>query len=179
PGRRLFNGNTPRPQCAPLAPRRREKSMRNLKILAVAGLATAALAITTPAPAEEAVFVMHKIDAKGVGEPIGRSTVRDSPEGMVLESDLRDLPPGQHGFHFHETADCRPSVEDGKPLAAGRSGDHFDPDRTGKHLGPTGDGHRGDLPLLEVDSDGSVEGPLAAPRLKVSQVRDLALVIHA
>ncbi|HEX7005789.1 MAG TPA: superoxide dismutase family protein [Alphaproteobacteria bacterium] len=153
--------------------------MRDLKVLAVAGLAAAALAITTPAPAEEAVFIMHKIDGKGIGPEIGRITVRDSPQGMVLEADLRDLPPGEHGFHFHETADCRPSIVDGKPLAAGRSGDHFDPDRTGKHLGPTGNGHRGDLPLLVVDSDGSVEGPVTAPRLKVSQVRDLALVIHA
>ena len=69
-------------------------------------------------------------------------------------------------------------MEDGTPLAAGRSGDHFDPENTGKHLGPTGSGHLGDLPLLQVNDDGTAEGPLTAPRLRVSQVRNLALVIH-
>ena len=116
--------------------------MRDFKFLAVAaGLATAALALPAPAPAEEAVFVMHKIDGKGVGPPVGRITLRDSPDGMVLQPDLRDLPPGEHGFHFHEKPDCRPSLEDGKPLAAGRSGDHFDPDQTGKQQEVRDSGH--------------------------------------
>ena len=153
--------------------------MRVSTALAVAaGLATAGIVLSIPASAEEAVFVMRKVDGNGVGPPIGRVTLRDSPEGLVLQADLRDLPPGEHGFHFHEKPDCRPSIEDGKPLAAGRSGDHFDPENTGKHLGPTGSGHLGDLPLLQVNDDGTAEGPLTAPRLRVSQVRNLALVIH-
>jgi superoxide dismutase, Cu-Zn family len=35
------------------------------------------------------------------------------------------------------------------------AGGHYDPANTGKHLGPLGEGHRGDLPALTVEPDGS------------------------
>ena len=149
-----------------------------IALAAAAGLATVSLVCAAATSTEEAVFVMHKIDTTGIGAPIGEVTMRDSPEGLVLQPNLHDLPPGPHGFHFHEKADCRPSVKDGKKLAAGMSGEHFDPEKTGKHLGPTGSGHKGDLPVLRVDNDGTVDAPLTAPRLKVSEIRNLALVIH-
>src|SRR5690606_164880 len=133
---------------------------RPLALVAAAGLASVGLALHAPASAEEVVFVMHRVDSNRVGAVIGEVTARDTPEGLVLQPDLKDLPPGAHGFHFHENPDCRPSQKDGKPVAAGMAGDHYDPENTGKHFGPTGDGHKGDLPVLRVDSEGVANIPV-------------------
>jgi superoxide dismutase, Cu-Zn family len=55
---------------------------------------------------------------------------------------------------------------------------HYDPANTGKHLGPLGEGHKGDLPALTVDPDGSATKDLIAPRLKASDVKGHSIVIH-
>jgi Cu-Zn family superoxide dismutase len=150
-----------------------------LALILAAGLGTAGSALAQPAPAEEAVFVMHKVDAQGVGERIGEIKALDTPDGLVLQPNLHGLPPGAHGFHVHENADCRPEKKDGQSVAAGMAGNHYDPQNTGKHLGPSGSGHKGDLPVLRVDSDGVADEPLTVPRLTVKEIRDRALVIHA
>lgn len=151
--------------------------MRAAIVLALAGgLTTAGLA--APAEAEDAVFIMHAISRDGIGPAIGTVTARDGPDGLVLQPDLKGLPPGRHGFHFHAIADCRPGPADGETVAAGASGDHFDPAHTGRHRGPLGDGHAGDLPLLRVDAQGVANQPATAPHLKAAQIRDRALVIH-
>jgi Cu-Zn family superoxide dismutase len=67
----------------------------------------------------------------------------------------------------------------GKPMAASAAGGHFDPLMTGKHEGPYGNGHSGDLPFLYVDKDGKALLPVLAPRLKVSDLKGRSLMIHA
>jgi Cu-Zn family superoxide dismutase len=89
------------------------------------------------------------------------------------------LPPGTHGFHVHEKADCGPGVKDGKQQAGIAAGGHFDPAGTGKHEGPAGKGHIGDLPALTVDKDGKASNPVIAPRLKLADVKGRSLMIHA
>ncbi len=37
-------------------------------------------------------------------------------------------------------------MKEGKAVAAGAAGGHYDPQHTGKHEGPLGAGHLGDLP---------------------------------
>jgi Cu-Zn family superoxide dismutase len=56
---------------------------------------------------------------------------------------------------------------------------HYDPEDTKKHAGPEGDGHKGDLPVLEVAADGTAQVTLTAPRLKVADAQGRALMIHA
>ncbi len=51
-------------------------------------------------------------------------------------------------------------------MAAGAAGGHYDPQHTGKHEGPLGAGHLGDLPLLVVNDAGVADQPIIAPRLK-------------
>jgi len=41
------------------------------------------------------------------------------------------------------------------------------------------DGHMGDLPPLQVDGSGAAKKPVTAPRLKLGDVKNKALVIHA
>ena len=152
--------------------------MRSAITLAAAGLAAACLMSARPAAADEANFLMHKISPDGIGPAIGTVTARDGPDGLVLQPDLKGVPPGPHGIHFHAIADCRPGPADGKTVAAGASGDHFDPAHTGRHRGPMGNGHAGDLPVLSADANGVLDQPVTAPHLKVAQIRDRALVIH-
>ncbi|SPX55950.1 superoxide dismutase [Klebsiella pneumoniae] len=57
-------------------------------------------------------------------------------------------------------------MKEGKAVAAGAAGGHYDPQHTGKHEGPLGAGHLGDLPLLVVNDAGVADQPIIAPRLK-------------
>jgi len=150
------------------------------------GIATMALTLFAGASlAQEPVAVqMNLITENGVGREIGTITLSNSQSGfLVLKLDLAaELPPGGHGFHVHENPDCGPALKDGKMTAGLAAGGHFDPQGTGKHLGPSGNGHLGDLPILyvETDEDGAqeVRHSLVAPRLRVEDVRGRSLVIH-
>jgi Cu-Zn family superoxide dismutase len=59
------------------------------------------------------------------------------------------------------------------------AGDYYDPAGTGRHAGPYGDGHPGDLPNLIGEQDGTVTIPVLAPRLMVKDIQNRALMIHA
>jgi Cu/Zn superoxide dismutase len=116
------------------------------------------------------VIPVHLTDAQGVGKTVGIVTADDSIYGLLLTPNLRDLPPGVHGFHIHELPMC-----DHKGTAAGA---HFDPDHSAAHLGPYSHGHLGDLPVLIVGLNGRASLPLLAPRLKLSDIAGRALMIH-
>lgn len=157
--------------------------MKGLKAIVV-GMALVPLGFASPAMADEVTVDMHLIDAKGVGKSIGTVTATDTDNGLVLKLDLAaELSPGPHGFHVHENPSCEPAMKDGEPVAGLAAGGHYDPEGTGKHMGPSGTGHLGDLPVIyvEVDEDGArpVRRPVVAPRLKVSDIRGRALIIHA
>ncbi len=144
-----------------------------LSVMAVALLAA-------PVAAAQVSVPMALVTEQGVGATmIGTVTLMDSPGGLVMTPDLAGLPSGGHGFHVHARGDCGVALSEGKPVPAGAAGGHFDPQGTGTHLGPTGAGHLGDLPVLEVAADGHATAAVTAPRLTVAQVRGLALVIHA
>lgn len=114
----------------------------------------------------------------GLGDPIGTVTLRETPHGLVFEPALQGLPPGLHGFHVHENGTCEPKDKEGKPEPAGGAGGHYDPGKTGAHGAPWGEGHAGDLPPLYVDSDGKATQPVLAPRLKIAELKQHALMIH-
>jgi len=85
---------------------------------------------------------------------------------------LTDLPRGVHGFHIHETPDCASH--------AMSAGGHYDPEQTGKHLGPYNpNGHLGDLPVLIADDNGKASLAVLAPRLSEKTIKGRALMIHA
>lgn len=136
--------------------------------------------LTAPAYAGESMVVrMHLIDATGKGKAIGTVTASDSVYGLLLVPELRDLSPGVHGLHVHENPKCGLKSGAGKTGAGMAAGGHYDPKNTGKHDGPYGQGHLGDLPVLYVDQAGRATIPLLAPRLKVSDLVGRSLIIHA
>ena len=131
------------------------------------------------AHAEGKTVSMNLISAEGGGAPIGTIALEDSAGGLVLKTNLKGLPPGEHGFHLHVNPSCAPGEQDGKVAAGIGAGGHFDPHETHKHLGPDADGHQGDLPVLKVASDGSAMETLTAPHLKLADMTGHALMIHA
>jgi Cu-Zn family superoxide dismutase len=144
-------------------------------VLAVVWMAGAA----GVAGAAELRAEMRRATASGPGETVGTVTIADSPAGALIVPDLKALPPGPHGFHVHEHGSCQPATENGPPMPAGAAGGHFDPQNAGQHAGPGGDGHLGDLPVLQAGADGAATATLTAPRIDdVTRLRGRALVIH-
>lgn len=126
-----------------------------------------ALLLSTTLHAAVMTSTIYSTDGK---QNLGQITFEDSEYGLMIKPQLHSLPPGIHGFHLHQKADCGD-----KGMNAGS---HYDPHKTNSHQGPYGKGHLGDLPALAVGADGKATTPLVAPRLKTSDLAGLAVMIH-
>ena len=102
---------------------------------------------------------------------LGSILVEDTTDGARFTPNLTGLTAGEHGFHIHVNPDCGMSGQN--------AGGHYDPGNTGRHEGPYGNGHLGDLPTLAVNGSGAVTVPVLAPRVRVSDLADRSLMIHA
>jgi len=142
-------------------------------------IAVPMLALGAAAFAQTATVTINMIDISGVGAAAGTLVLEDTPQGLKITPKLAGMPPGPHGFHVHANASCAPGEQNGQRVAGLGAGGHLDPAATGKHLGPAGDGHKGDMPVLAVNPDGTASGPIFAPHLKVADVQGHAIVIHA
>lgn len=144
-------------------------------------LSLAMLTLLTCAGAQAAseTVEMNLVTSQGVGQSIGEVTIAETANGLEFTPDLKALPPGEHGFHVHANGSCQPAIKDGKASAAESAGGHLDPHNTGKHAGPDGEGHLGDLPVLVVNNEGKAIVPVTATRLKsLNDIKDKALMIH-
>ncbi|TPV79201.1 superoxide dismutase [Cu-Zn] SodC2 [Klebsiella pneumoniae] len=157
-------------------------------------LAILSLAFCAGAQAVSEDVQLNLVTTQGVGQTIGSVKITETDRGLefaptpkmpgpqrpfVFAPTLRALPPGKHGFHIHAEGSCQPAMKEGKAVAAGAAGGHYDPQHTGKHEGPLGAGHLGDLPLLVVNDAGVADQPIIAPRLKtLAEVKGKALMVH-
>jgi len=142
--------------------------------------ATLAAAFALPAAAAEVSTKVYLLTDKGNGDMVGKVYFADTDKGLAIKPRLKGLPPGDHGFHVHMSRSCAPKKNaEGKMVPGLAAGGHFDPANTGKHEGPAGQGHLGDLPILVVKADGTAGGTLMAPRLKVADLKKRSLMIHA
>ncbi|STX41244.1 superoxide dismutase, Cu, Zn [Legionella donaldsonii] len=107
----------------------------------------------------------------GDKKDLGHIVFTDTELGLLIEPSLTTLPPGLHGFHLHQHPDCGDTGM--------HAGGHYDPQNTNSHQGPYGKGHLGDLPVLYVMENGNANVPILAPRLKTSDLKGLAVMIHA
>lgn len=143
--------------------------------IAIAGL----MAVVPAAAHDSAEITMNHVSRYGVGDKIGTITISNTPYGVLFTPNLRGLTPGLHGFHVHENPDCGAGEKDGEKVAGLAAGGHYDPKKTGVHEGPYGNGHLGDLPPLYVTPEGTASLPILAPRLKLHDLDDRSLMIHA
>lgn len=140
--------------------------------------ATALTACVCAYSAEIGVKVQAALPV-GEGPSLGTVQITETPYGLVFQPTLTGLQPGVHGFHVHEKPSCAAVERDGKPVPALAAGGHFDSQGSGKHGTPWGQGHLGDLPPLFVLQDGTATAPVLAPRLKLADVLNKSLMIHA
>lgn len=136
-----------------------------------------AIALSGAARAQSAKVELKRLEAGGVGATMGSVVVVETRQGLSFVLDVSGFDPGTYAFHVHENGDCGVASIDGKPTPGGAAGGHYDPDDTKSHRGPFGQGHRGDLPALQVIKGGS-ELAVTSSRLKMSDVAGRALVIH-
>lgn len=127
-----------------------------------------------PAATEIAVY---KIGPSGPERRIGTVTAKDTQGGLELRVLLRGLPDGEHGFHVHVNPTCASNVVDNQTIVGGAAGPHFDPEKSGRHEGPQGHGHLGDLPLLTAKNT-VVDTTLVAPRLRLDAIKGRSLIIQ-
>lgn len=137
------------------------------------------LASLLPLTAMAGTIPMHAVNQDGVGEKMGTVTVTESEYGLVLTPHIHGLTPGLHGFHVHQNPSCMPKMKQGSLVPALSAGSHYDPHNTGEHGTAWGKGHLGDLPPLFVDASGHAVQPVLAPRLKISDLKGRAFMIHA
>lgn len=134
------------------------------------GLGFLAMSLASSAMAIEVEMAQVAQLQKG-GKPIGTVELKQTAYGVLITPDLTQLSPGMHGFHLH----VGPSCDNFGKAGLG----HFDPKKTGRHLGPYNDnGHLGDLPALYVDAKGKARRPILAPRLKLADFDSHTLMIH-
>lgn len=114
------------------------------------------------------------------GNAIGTAELSEEDAGVMVALEVEGLEEGMHGIHFHETGMCEgPDFES--------AGGHFNP--TGAMHGmdnPDGP-HAGDLPNIEVSSDGTASQEFTAENVTLATGEEnsllkeggTALVIHA
>jgi Cu-Zn family superoxide dismutase len=151
--------------------------MRHPALLGPLVLLAAPLAWAAGAPPEEKVA---QVRFQNTGnQPVGEAVLRQTPNGVLITVNLRDLPPGEHGFHVHEKGTCLPPFDS--------AGGHFNPTHKAHGFEDAKGPHAGDLPNLVVPESGTVKAELFTDRItldpgKPDSVIDQdgsALVIHA
>ena len=113
-----------------------------------------------------------KVELKNAqGQPVGTVTLSPARSGGVsMALDLKNLSPGRHAIHFHDSAKC-------EPPAFESAGPHFNPESR-KHglFNPEGP-HAGDVNNFTVRKDGTAKANLVASRMTLDAAT--SLVIHA
>ncbi len=142
-------------------------------------LGVIAFGIAGLAQAEHVQATVYRLTTTGQGAKLGTVSFQDTADGLLVNENFADLSAGSHGIHVHENADCGNTTVDGKIVLGGAAGGHYDPQNTGKHTGPNADGHKGDLPVLLVQSDGTVMDSFYLHGVKAADYKKRSIIIHA
>lgn len=150
-----------------------------MKTTWLAAVCLGASSLVCNAWSAEVSVPVNMAEKQGAGAPLGVIRIVETPHGLAFYPALQGLPPGLHGFHIHEKPSCAPAEKEGAAVPALAAGGHLDPLGSKRHGESWGDGHLGDLPPLYVAPDGSATSPVLGPRLKLADVRQRSLMIHA
>ncbi len=131
--------------------------MRTMSFVAIAASALA-IAIA-PGPSIGADSARAEI-VNPVGAVIGAATFEQTPTGVLMHVEVRDLPPGAHGIHLHATGSCSPSFKS----ATG----HINPEKVAHGLRNPEGPDNGDLPNLYAAADGTAQAEFFTTRVSVA-----------
>lgn len=148
------------------------------RIAAAAALALAGTAAAAQAPHEGAAPHAPVIDRQG--QQIGTVVAEETPNGVLVSATIEGLPPGEHGFHLHETGTCDPG--EGFSTAGG----HYAPRGNQHGFRVEGGPHAGDMPNQFVDEDGRLRVHVFNPRVSwsageaaLADADGSALIVHS
>jgi Cu-Zn family superoxide dismutase len=145
----------------------------------VAGVAcSTAASFTTDEPSD--VIVAHAMLTDSAGARIGVAEFREDRAGTVhVDLSVVSTTPGLHGIHVHSVGSC-------SGVAFGGAGGHFNPSAAHHALSNASGPHAGDLPNLDVLSNGvgryqgvTTRVTLSPGRTSLLDADGSALVIHA
>jgi Cu-Zn family superoxide dismutase len=120
--------------------------MRTFLMVAAALLIDGVVWAAEPAKAEPTAKAELK-DASG--KKVGEVTLEQTPHGVLVSADLKDLPVGVHAIHIHETGKCEAPFK--------TAGGHFNPGAKEHGIKNDKGMHAGDLPNIEVPAGGAVK----------------------
>lgn len=114
------------------------------------------------------------------GNTMGVVMLEETPAGLLITTDIKGLPEGDHGFHFHQKGVC--DVAQKFTTAGG----HFTPGQEKHGLMVMGGPHGGDMPNQHVGADGVLKAQVLNTRVTLASGANSlldtdgsALVIHA
>ena len=155
------------------------KPLNALRRLGLAALSILALSPVTASAQDETTVALSTAD----GGEAGTATVKQMRHGVIISLDLKNLTPGPHGFHIHETGACTPDFQ--------AAGAHYNPLDSEHGFESEGGYHVGDLPNINVAADGTARGDVFVQQVTLTgadndrypfSLRDAdgsALMIHA
>lgn len=148
--------------------------IRNSIVCAVALSLTMGFAVAQPGPSGIAKFV----DAKG--EASGEATLTQTPQGVLIRVDVRNLQPGEHAIHIHEAGRCE---ADGGFKSAGG---HYAPRKHEHGFLVEKGAHGGDMPNQFAGDDGRLRAEILNANVTLGSGEGTlfdsdgsAIVIHA
>lgn len=118
------------------------------------------------------------IEARSGSGISGKAELIEVDDGVMVVVQVKDMPPGWHGVHIHENADC--SAPD-----ASSAGEHFNPEGHPHALPSDERKHLGDLGNLVTvgpAGEGRLQVTVPGATLEPGDARSLvnrALVVHA
>lgn len=123
------------------------------------------LFLTWTYPAHAVSEIGEKAQSKVLnneGKEIGTALYAQGNQGVLIEIEIKGLPAGKHGMHFHEKGICS-DTHDFK-----MAGGHIMPtNKPHGYLNPEGP-HEGNLPNLIVGQDGSAHVELYTDLISIS-----------
>ena len=149
--------------------------------VAIIGAAAICACASAPSPLNR-VAVAYSTLQSAAGEPRGTALLWQDPANVVhVELQLRDLPPGEHGIHFHAVAKC-----EGGTTAFSTAGGHYNPIGKEHGLNNSAGPHAGDAQNVIVAADGHAQVNFTTDRVTLTAGSTSlfdgdgsAIVIHA
>lgn len=96
------------------------------------------------------------------GKSVGKATLTETPNGVLVDATFKDLEPGWHAFHIHEKGKCeKPGFKS--------AGGHYQPHGNKHGFRTVGGAHAGDLENIYVDDNGDARVQALADRLTLKE----------